>query len=148
MGAAATAATALPPPLCLHVMRNAALVSANQDLRLLYGPHGREVPSVAIQLTGFIAPDAAQAEKVLLEYGAAYLFNLGKATGVSLRLRRSEYRLGSRRRQAYSGKVRFPQQGYDVHPAELYTRSTSSRTNSRWRDERSICPTGEACSAE
>jgi hypothetical protein len=71
-------------------------------------------------------PDAAQAEKVLLEYGTSYLFNLGKATGVSLRLWRSEYRLGSRRRQAHSGKVRFPQHGYDAHPGELYAAGNSA----------------------
>ena len=108
---------AVPPG---PISRAIHVVSAGQDLRLLYGPHGREVPSVALQLTGFIVPDAAQAEKVLLEYGTAYLYNLGKAVGVSLRLWRSEYRLGSRRRQAYSGKVRFPQRCYDAHPAELY----------------------------
>jgi hypothetical protein len=102
------------------------LVAANQDLRLLYGPHGREVPSVAIELTGFAVPDAAGAEKMLLEYGTAYLFKMGKATGVSLRLWRSEYRLGSRRRPAYSGKVRFPQHRYDAHPAELYAAGNSA----------------------
>ena len=102
------------------------LVSANQDLRLLYGPHGREVPSVAIELAGFAVPDAAQAEEVLLEYGTAYLFKVGKATGVSLRLWHSEYRRGSRRHQAYSGKVRFPQHRYDVHPAELYAAGNSA----------------------
>jgi hypothetical protein len=101
-------------------------VSAKQDLKLLYGPHGREVPSVAIELSGFAVPDAARAEEALLEYGTAYLFKLGKATGVSLRLWRSEYRLGSRRRQRYSGKIRFPQQGYDADPAELYAAGNSA----------------------
>jgi hypothetical protein len=71
-------------------------------------------------------PDAARAEEVLVEYGTAYLFKLGKTTGVSLRLWRSEYRLGSRRRQAYSGKVRFPQRRYDAHPAELYAAGNSA----------------------
>jgi hypothetical protein len=109
------------------------LVAANQDLRLLYGPHSKEIPSVAIELTGFAVPDAALAEEVLLEYGAAYLFKLGKATGVSLRLWRSEYRLGSRRRQAYSGKMRFPQQRYDAHPAELYAAGNSAARDSTER---------------
>ena len=106
--------------------RTIRLVSANQDLRLLYGPHGREVPSVAIELAGFAVPGAVQAEEALLEYGTAYLFKLAKATGVSFRLWRSEYRLGSRRRQAFSGKVRFPQQRYDADPAELYAAGNSA----------------------
>jgi hypothetical protein len=102
------------------------VVSASQDVRLLYGPHGREVPSVAIELTGFSAADAAAAEEILLDYGTSYLFDLGRATGVSLRLWHSEQRVGSRRRQAYSGKVRFPQRRYDLHPAELYAAGNSS----------------------
>jgi hypothetical protein len=106
--------------------RTIRLVAANQDLRVLYGPRGQESPSVAIELAGFAAANAAGAEEVLLEYGTAYLFKLGKATGVSLRLWRSEYRLGSRRRQAYSGRVRFPQQRYDPHPAELYAAGNSA----------------------
>ncbi len=106
--------------------RTIRLVAANQDLRLLYGPHGREVPSIAIELAGFVAPDAVGAEEALIEYGGAYLFRLAKATGVSLRLWSSEYRIGSRRRQQYSGKVQFPQQRYDSHPAELYAAGNSA----------------------
>ena len=88
--------------------RTIRLVAANQDLRLLYGPHRRDIPSLAIELAGFAVTDAAQAEKALLDYGAAYLFKLAKGTGASLRLWHSEYRLGSQRRPAYSGKVTIP----------------------------------------
>lgn len=102
------------------------LVAANQDLRLLYGPRDRQIPAAAIELTGFDVPDGSCAEKILHEYGTAYLFKLGKATGVSLRLRHSEYRIGSRRLPAYSGKVRFPQRAYDEHPAELYAAGNSA----------------------
>jgi hypothetical protein len=102
------------------------LMYANQDLRMLYGPHAQDVPSVAIELAGFTVSDVTGAEEKLLEYGTGYLFELAKATGVSLRLWRSEYRLGSRRRHAYSGKVRFPQQRYDDHPAELYAAGNSA----------------------
>ena len=63
---------------------------------------------------------------MLLEYGTAYLFNLGKATGASLRLWRSEYRLGSQRHSAHSGKVRFRRQRYDAHPVELYAAGNSA----------------------
>ena len=122
-GAFAVVETAAPSGLEPRTIR---LVYANKDLRLLYGPHTLEVPSVAIELAGFAVPDAAQAEKALLEYGTAYLFKLAKATGVSLRLWHSEYRLSSQRRQAYSGKVRFPQQRYDADPAELYAAGNSA----------------------
>ncbi len=102
------------------------LRAGSQDLRLIYAPRGPEVPSVAIELAGFAVPDAAAAVEVLIDYGGAYLFKLGKATGVSLRLWHSEYRLGSRRRPAYSGKVRFPRRRYDTHPAELCAAGNSS----------------------
>jgi len=123
IGAFSTLDEAASPGSHSRAMR---LVAANKDLRLLYGPHGPEVPSVAIELAGFAVPDAAGAEEVLIDYGGAYLFRLGKATGVSLRLWHSEYRLGSRRPPAYSGKVRFPRRRYDAHPAELYAAGNSS----------------------
>lgn len=106
--------------------RSIRLVRADDDLRLLYGPHTREVPAVAIELSGFAVSDATRAEEVLLEYGTAYLFEMAKATGVSLRLWRPEHRLGSQRRQPLSGKVRFPQLCYDAHPAELYSAGNSA----------------------
>jgi len=123
VGAFLVKEVAVPPGPLTRAIR---LRSANQDLRLLYGPHGQEVPSLAIELTGFNVTEAVQAEELLIEYGTAYLFKLGKATGLSLRLWRSEYRMGSRRRQPYSGNVRFPQRRYDAHPAELYAAGNSA----------------------
>jgi hypothetical protein len=114
---------ATPPSLQSRTIR---VVYANQDLRLLYRPHIQNAPSVAIELTGFAAPDAAGAEQTLLEYGTSYLFKLARATGVSLRLWRSEYRLGSRKDQIHSGKMRFPQRHYDADPAELYAAGNSA----------------------
>jgi hypothetical protein len=105
--------------------RTIRLVAANQDLKLLYEPYGRGVPSLAIELAGFAVPSAADAEEALLEYGTAYLFELGKATGASLRIWRPEYRLGIRRYRAYSGVVPFPRQRYDPQPAELYMAGNS-----------------------
>lgn len=99
---------------------------ASRDLRFLYGPHNQDVPSVAIELIGFAIVDAAGAEQVLLEYGPSYLFELAKGTGISLRLWRSEYRLGSRRPPATSGKVGFPQLRYDPDPVELYAAGNSA----------------------
>jgi hypothetical protein len=99
---------------------------ASPDLRLLYGPYGQDIPSVAIELTGFDVPDAAAAERTLLEYGISYLFELARGTGTSLRLWRQEYRLGSQRPIALSGKARFPQRHYDEDPAELYAAGNSA----------------------
>lgn len=99
---------------------------ASQDLRFLYGPHNRDVSSVAIELIGFAAADATEAEQVLLEYGTSYLFELARGTRISLRLWRSDYRLGSRRPPAVSGKVRFPQLRYDADPVELYAAGNSA----------------------
>jgi len=106
--------------------RTIRLIAANPDLRLLYGPHAPEIPSVAIELARFSVPDAAQAAKLLQEFATAYLYKLGKATGVSLRLFRSEDRIGSRRRPADSGDVRFPKRRYDQRPAELYAAGNSA----------------------
>ncbi|MET8813552.1 hypothetical protein ABZW47_16255 [Streptomyces sp. NPDC004549] len=100
--------------------RTMRLLTASQDLRLLYAPRRGGVLSLALELTGVSARDAAEAERELVDYGTSYLFGLGKATGASLRLWNSEYRLGSRKGQAYSGKVRFPRRRYAPHPAELY----------------------------
>jgi hypothetical protein len=102
------------------------LIAPNPDLRLLYGPHAPEVPSVAIELAGFSVPDPAHAAEVLQEFATAYLYKLGKATGVSLRLLQSENRIGSRKRPADSGDVRFPKRRYDQHPAELYAAGNSA----------------------
>lgn len=106
--------------------RSIRLVRADDDLRLLYGPRIREVPAVAIELAGFAVPDTTRAEEVLLEYGTAYLFEIAKATGVSLRLWRPEHQLSSQRRQPYSRKVRFPKLRYDPQPAELYSAGNSA----------------------
>ena len=102
------------------------LIAANPDLRLLYGPHAPEVPSVAIELAGFDVPDPVRAAEVLQEFATAYLYKLGKATGVSLRLFRSEDRIGSHRSPADHGDVRFPKRRYDQHPAELYAAGNSA----------------------
>jgi hypothetical protein len=123
LGAFTVAENSTPPSPTPRTIR---LIYATEGLRLLYGPHGGEVPSVAIELCGFDAVDAAEAERLLVAYGTAYLFQLGKATGVSLRLWRSEYRLGGRRHQAYSGRVQFPRHCYDTHPAELYAAGNSA----------------------
>ena len=106
--------------------RTIRLIAANPDLRLLYGPHAPEVPSVAIELARFSVPDSAHAVKALQEFATAYLYKLGKATGVSLRLFRSQERIGSRRRPADSGSVRFPKRRYNQHPAELYAAGNSA----------------------
>ncbi|MFB7738503.1 hypothetical protein ACFC08_29800 [Streptomyces sp. NPDC056112] len=101
-------------------VRTMRLLAASRDLRLLYGPRSRGFLSLALDLSGASAHEAAAAERELVDYGTSYLFGLGKATGASLRLWNSEYGLGSRRGQAYSGKVKFPRRRYDPHPAELY----------------------------
>jgi hypothetical protein len=106
--------------------RTISIRSAGQDLRMLYGPRSRAVPSMAIELAGFAVADASTARQVLLDYGTSYLFELVKGTGVSLRLWHSEYRLGSRKLPALSGRAKFPQLRYDEKPAELYAAGNSA----------------------
>ncbi|MFD9794253.1 hypothetical protein ACFWXK_25260 [Streptomyces sp. NPDC059070] len=100
--------------------RTMRLVSVPPDLSLLYGARNGSGLSLALELSGVTALSAADAEKELISYGTSYMFSLGKATGASLRLWNTEYRVGSRREPSYSGKVRFPRRQYDAHPAELY----------------------------
>lgn len=121
-GAFAAAETPSAPGSPSRSMR---LIAAGENLKFLYQPHSRAVPSLAIELAGFVVSDAAQAEEALVEYGPAYLFELDKATGASLRIWRPEYRLGSRRYSARSGVVSFPLRHYDPHFAELYMAGNS-----------------------
>lgn len=106
--------------------RTILIRSASQDLRMLYGPRSQAVPSIAIELAGFAATDAGTARQILLDYGTSYLFELAKGAGISLRLWRSDYRLGSRRPLPLSGRIKFPQLRYDAEPTELYAAGNSA----------------------
>lgn len=106
--------------------RTIRIRSACQDLRMLYGPHSQAISSIAIELTGFATADTKAARQVLLDYGTSYLFELAKGTGFSLRLWRSDYRMGSRKPLPLSGRAKFPQLRYNPEPAELYAAGNSA----------------------
>ncbi|MFH9195739.1 hypothetical protein [Streptomyces globisporus] len=100
--------------------RTMRLVAVPRELRLLYRARHGSGLSPVLELTQASARNREEAEQELASYGTSYLFSLGKATGASLRLWNTEYRMGSRRGPSHSGKVRFPTRRYASHPAELY----------------------------
>ncbi|MFC1415773.1 hypothetical protein [Streptacidiphilus cavernicola] len=101
------------------------LVSVPQELTLLYRVRAGDGAFPALELSGVSATDQAAAERTLVVYGTSYLFGLGKATGVSLRLWNAEHRIGSRWEASRPRRLRFPGRQYDDYPAELYSAGNS-----------------------
>lgn len=100
--------------------RTLRLRTASLELGTLYHRRYQHASWVAVELRGFRASDALDAEQVLADYGTSYLHEVARSSGVSLRLWDSSYRLTRGTTSPPDGKVPFPIRKYDSIPASLY----------------------------
>lgn len=105
--------------------RTMRLVLANDELETLYPRRFRTAPAVALMLEGFEATDTETAQQLLVKYGTSFLHEIVRATGTSLRLWTAVYPTRRHSSKTHVGRIRFPREGYDATPAELYAAASS-----------------------
>ncbi len=100
--------------------RSLRLKLASTELGTLYRRGYQGARWLAVELRDFGMSDVHDAEQVLAEYGASYLHEIARSSGVSLRLWNSGYRMTCMASSDVDRKVRFPVHRYDPIPAALY----------------------------